>query len=143
MAAARKREEWSEVHEIERRWAWVAGIGGGIALIFGWYGFGKPFDAHDCGKVLQAVVLAIWIVAPPIWFWYEYFFLYQPIPETKKPSLDQFKHGQDQAAKIWLALVTVLLGLYFGKDLSRGESSAPVQPQQTQTAPTNFSPMIH
>jgi hypothetical protein len=81
--------------------------------------FGTRFNIHCHLKVAQAIVLSIWIVGPPIWFWYEYFHLYRPAPEPK-PDLDSFKYGQDQAAKIWLALVTLLLALYFGKDFTRG-----------------------
>lgn len=31
---------------------------------------------------------------------------------------DRFKYGQEVASKTWLALVTLLTGLYFGKDFS-------------------------
>ena len=98
------------------------------------WGFGKGFDPHDPVKVFQAVVLGIWVIVPPIWFWYEYFFLYSNA--TTKPGLDEFKHGQDQSSKIWLALVTLLLGLYFGKDLSRDSSPPPAPGKQTSAAST-------
>ena len=62
------------------------------------------------------VVLAAWIVLPPVWFWAEYFLVYRS-GHYPGESLDEFKYGQDQAARIWLALITALLGLYFGKDL--------------------------
>ena len=32
------------------------------------------------------------------------------------PDIDLFKYGQDVSSKIWLAVSTVLLALYFGKD---------------------------
>jgi hypothetical protein len=93
--------------------------------------FGKGFDVHNPVKVKQACVLPIWILAPPIWFWIEYFFVYGKEDATKdKPALEAFKYGQDQASKIWLALVTVLFGLYFGKDLIR--DSSPPSTQGTQ-----------
>jgi hypothetical protein len=85
--------------------------------------FGTRFNVHCPLKVAQAIVLSIWIVCPPIWFWYEYFHLYRPAPEPK-PDIENFKYGQDQAAKIWLALVTLLLALYFGKDFTRDSSDA-------------------
>jgi hypothetical protein len=97
-----------------------------LSVVFGlFWGFGKGFDPHDCVKVSQAIVLGIWVIAPPIWFWYEYFYLYPDTTYVPKPSLDEFKHGQEQSSKIWLALVTLLLGLYFGKDLTRESSPAP------------------
>ncbi len=101
------------------------------SLFLAKYEFGKGFDPHSKAKVLQAIVLSFWILAPPIWFWFEYFFLYKGSDSTTdKPALDDFKHGQDQASKIWLALVTLLLGLYFGKDLIR--DSSPNAAQGTQ-----------
>jgi hypothetical protein len=33
------------------------------------------------------------------------------------PDFDVFKHGQDVSAKIWIAVSSVLLVLYFGKDI--------------------------
>ncbi|HEX7158675.1 MAG TPA: hypothetical protein VF214_06660 [Edaphobacter sp.] len=116
-----KHPEWKSAR-------WVMGfVASGfmvVSILFGiWFGFGKGFDPRDWAKVAQAVVLGIWVIAPPIWFWYEYFFLYPDTNITPKPSLDEFKHGQEQASKIWLALVTLLLGLYFGKDLVRETSS--------------------
>ena len=49
------------------------------------------------------------------------FFLYSVIPENHytKPKFDPYKHGVDVASKIWLALVTVHVILYFGKDLGK------------------------
>ena len=85
-----------------------------IALLLGPFGFGDPLDSDHPVKVLQAVLLVIWIVGPPVWFWYEFFYLYKRANNPE--DWDRFKHGQDQSAKIWLALVTVLFGPYFGKD---------------------------
>jgi hypothetical protein len=84
-------------------------------------------------------VLGLWIMVPPIWFWYEYFFLYKDTI-TAKVELDAFKHGQDQSAKIWLALVTILAGLYFGKDLVREPSSGADKRQSSSSQPQSQSP---
>jgi len=76
----------------------------------------------ECGgvKVYQAIVLGAWTLLPPIWFWYEYFFLFRDaFPKANSDELDQFKYGQDFSSKIWLAAVSVLLILYFSKDLGR------------------------
>jgi hypothetical protein len=59
-----------------------------------------------------------------IWSWIEYFVLYDSEKPQLKPDSEKFNYGQDRTAKIWLALVTVLLGLYFGKDFAR-ESATP------------------
>ena len=63
------------------------------------------------------VFLLFWIAIPPAWFWLDYFGLYRYDPVVGKTDLDSFKYGQDVAARIWLALVTALTILYFGKDL--------------------------
>ena len=82
-------------------------------------GFAQKFDdKRNWVGYTQAIVLAAWIVLPPVCFWIEYFFVYRVHPYTGE-NRDDFKYGQDQAAKIWLALVTALLGLYFGKDFTR------------------------
>lgn len=103
--------------------AWLGGILGFIALALGLFGFGQPLDRKHPIKIVQAVMLVIWIIGPSIWFWYECFYLYKRT-QNQNRDWDGFKYGQDQSAKIWLALVTVLFGLYFGKDFIR-ETSKP------------------
>lgn len=90
-----------------------------FSLGFSFCEFGIAFSPTDTIKVWQAIVLSAWVIGPPIWFWAEYFFLYKPIPAgaAGKPSMDEYKHGVDVSSKIWLALVTALLALYFSKDL--------------------------
>lgn len=100
------------------------------SLIVGAWGLWEGFNPHRGIKVLQAILLGLWILLPPIWFWGEYFFLYQN-PTNGSVPFDEFKHGQEQSAKIWLALITVLAGLYFGKDLVR-ECPTP-SPQSSAT----------
>jgi len=65
----------------------------------------------------KMAMLIFWIAIPPVWFWLDYFGLYRYDPLPGKPDLDNFKYGQDIASKIWIALVTALTILYFGKDL--------------------------
>ena len=64
------------------------------------------------------LILTLWVVLPPVWFWYEYFFVYKPKPYAGE-DWDRFKYAQDQAEKIWLALLVALLGLYFGKEFTK------------------------
>jgi len=112
---------------------WISGLFGvvsiAIAFLHGFSGIGAKFDPTSRLKVTQAIFLCIWIVVPPVWFWFEYFFLYKeitpPAAPPLKPTMDEYKHGVDVSSKIWLALVTVLLGLYFGKDLARDSSPSP------------------
>jgi hypothetical protein len=119
------------------------------SLVLGCWGVWEGFDPHKCIKVAQAIVLGLWILLPPIWFWFEYFFLYKD-KTASGVELEAFRHGQDQSAKIWLALVTILAGLYFGKDLIRESSSGADKPQsassqqsqpQAQSVPVSGTPV--
>ena len=118
---------------------WTSAVLLVISLGLSFWGFGQGFDTKKLSKIVQAGLLGFWVLAPPIWFWYEYFFLYSsyaPVAPATKPLLEDFKHGQDQSAKIWLALVTLLFGLYFGKDLVRdAPPPAPACPQVTCVCP--------
>ena|SRR5437660_1200 len=67
----------------------------------------------------KAAVLVFWILAPPVWFWLEYFGVYR-YGANAKLNFEYYKHQQDISSKVWLALVTVLTILYFGKDLKGG-----------------------
>jgi hypothetical protein len=85
------------------------------SLGFAYCGFGCGFAKDDPVKVAQALVLCFWVLIPPMWFSLERW-------ERRKELKDdgefaRFKYNQDLASKIWLALVSVLLVLYFGKDL--------------------------
>jgi hypothetical protein len=94
--------------------AWVAGPCAVASLVFGWWRFGLESDERGLVKKTKALVLCAWILLPPIWFCYEFWRRDKPIPD-----FDYFKHAQDLASKIWLALVSVLLILYFRKDLGK------------------------
>jgi hypothetical protein len=69
--------------------------------------------------ILKSCILSAWVIGVPAWFALEYFYIYKKygIPESQGGSFDHFKHGQDVATKAWLAIITVLTGLYFGKDI--------------------------
>jgi hypothetical protein len=74
-------------------------------------------------RLWKVCLLAFWVIVPPLWFSYEYFYLYpQPGPrmtdEEKTRQLEEFVHGQENSSKVWIALVTALTGLYFGKQFS-------------------------
>jgi len=76
----------------------------------------------------KAIFLVPWIIVPPAWFCAEYFDVYKLKPvtaqvqteeykrqvEERRDHFEQFLHGQENAGKVWLAMVTVLGGLYVG-----------------------------
>jgi hypothetical protein len=60
----------------------------------------------------KEIILALWIVLPPAWFTLEYHFLYKR--HGLMDTLEEFKYGQEVAAKFWVAVSTVLSALYVG-----------------------------
>jgi hypothetical protein len=121
--------------EAQEHWKkWASAIGGLVSIGLAALGFMTPFDSHNPVKITQAFVLGFWLIAPPVWFWYEYHLLWKK-GNWAPQELDGFKYGQDQASKIWLALVTLLLVIYFGQGLMR-ENPPPCTSQQTSTSTT-------
>jgi hypothetical protein len=54
-----------------------------------------------------------WVIAPPIWFSFEYFILYKE--KGPNNAFESFKYGQDVSAKAWIAFVIVLTGIIENK----------------------------
>ncbi len=59
----------------------------------------------DKPKLLIALAL-VWSVIPPIWFWYEFYFLYRNNGNLEE--FDKFKYGQELSKAIWLGLGAAL-----------------------------------
>ena len=57
-----------------------------------------------------AACWAFWVLAPPIWFAFEYFVLFKHTPG----SFAALKYGQEQATKAWAAVVVVLASILLG-----------------------------
>src|SRR5580704_3464168 len=78
----------------QRKFFWVAIIGVIISILLACFtkgGLAEPFDPKRPIKVVQAIVLCIWLVAPPTWFWFDYFHIYLKIvDEKKKPTLESY-----------------------------------------------------
>jgi hypothetical protein len=98
---------------------WIASIVLAISPLLVPLGWGASLRDYNSGiKLLQVLVVAMWTVMPPIWFWYEYFYLRPKYPSPPAgPDFDEFKYGQDLASKIWIAATSTLLILYFWKDI--------------------------
>jgi len=105
----------------------MVACGAGILLVislilipFGW-GVSIADAVTHRVKILQVVVVGFWTLVPPIWFWFEYFWvrprLPSPPPAGKGPTFEEFKYGQDVSSKLWIAATSALLILYFWKDL--------------------------
>jgi hypothetical protein len=55
-------------------------------------------------KALLTGCWAFWVLAPPVWFAFEYFGLFKPT----SGSFAALKYGQEQATKAWAAVVVIL-----------------------------------
>jgi hypothetical protein len=102
---------------------WTVGGFGATALlgslVFACFGWGEKIEAGGV-KIYQAIALCTWTLLPPMWFWYEYTFLFpKAYPRADGDKLVSFKYQQDLSSRIWLAVVSVLVILYFWKDLGR------------------------
>ena len=61
----------------------------------------------------------MWVIAPPSWFFVEYYFVFDR--KEDPDALERFKVGQDIAQKFWAALLVLLAGIgYFQWHLSLG-----------------------
>jgi hypothetical protein len=68
----------------------------------------------------KAILILIWVLVPPMWFWFEYFGIWRYEDKRARQDRDEFQLGQELSTKIWLAAVTALGILYFGKDIKSG-----------------------
>ena len=61
----------------------------------------------------KRVILLAWLVAPPIFFYFEYFF---QTPLLTSDELSRFKDLQSLASGIWAGIAAALAIAYFKKD---------------------------
>lgn len=111
---------------VEKLAGTVAAICLAISLYVAWRGWGQPFDPHKMPwphiRILQACIVVTWIIIPPMWFWLDYFFIYlrnHKMGDEPPPDIDLFKYGHDISSKIWIAVSTALLALYFGSTFGK------------------------
>jgi hypothetical protein len=59
----------------------------------------------------KGLIVGIWVLVPPLWFWIEYHFLYRKLEGA---DFERFKYGQELSRNLWVAIAAVLLYLYLG-----------------------------
>jgi hypothetical protein len=106
------------------RTQWVVGSLGVLAIVasgvFAHWGWGVNIRDGGRTKLAQVIVVFLWTIVPPMWFWIEYNWLFKPAYSlADKDRFDGFKYQQDLSSKIWIAAVSGLLMLYFWKDIAR------------------------
>ena len=65
-------------------------------------------------KILSSFSVSTWVLLPPLWFFYEYFYYF---PKYGNPSagFERLKSVQDVSSKVWAAVAVVLAGIYSAK----------------------------
>jgi hypothetical protein len=105
------------------KWAsWVAGL-----LAIGCVTFTVAAALHYPfrSQPVSAALAALWAVGAPVWFWYEYYFIYRAEKGGLPDSFEHFKQGQQTAIAIWAGLAAVL-GAFAASDFSK-------EPRKSQT----------
>jgi hypothetical protein len=64
-------------------------------------------------RVIDAALIAFWVIVPPGWFWIEYFHVVPKMRNEDLPNVDRFKYGQDLSAKFWIAGSALLTAIYW------------------------------
>ena len=57
------------------------------------------------GIKLGKVLVAIWVIGPPVFFWFDWVIFCKSLPTSEK---EDAKHTHDLGRNIWLALVGIL-----------------------------------
>lgn len=63
-------------------------------------------------KDAKGAILAFWLVFPPLWFWFEYCFLFKG--QENQESLESFKYAHEVSRNLWIGISAALTLLYFG-----------------------------
>jgi len=102
---------------------WIIGVISAVALaaslFLAQYGWGAKLEDGSRIKKVQTIIVIAWTLAPPLWFWFEFYFLRDRAicgPLTTG-CWEEFKYGQEVSSRIWLATTSALLALYFWKDI--------------------------
>ena len=88
--------------------------------------------------VIVYILAALWGITQPLWFWYEYFYVYRVQGDIAE--FEKFKYGQQISVAIW-AGVTILLVAYSASDHFKNpaglaQTSVANPPAQSVTGPT-------
>jgi uncharacterized membrane protein len=74
-------------------------------------------------QAVAGSLAAAWLIGAPLWFWYEYFFIYRAVGGGQQDSFEFFKHGQQLAAAIWAGLAASL-GAFAASDYAQPVSDS-------------------
>ena len=63
-----------------------------------------------CLRLLGKIIVCFWVLAPPVWFWLEWWLLKDSIKTDDER--EKMIHLHDVSRNIWIALVAVLTALF-------------------------------
>lgn len=104
---------------------------------------------HLTGKAITAQealpYAAFWALAPPLWFWMEYHWLWQGSAAADDvDAFAQFAHSQECSRNLWAGLVGLLLAVYFSGALAGEGKPQPgtcSKPSPTTVMETGATPV--
>ena len=107
------RERPSPARDLKERNPWVRvlmvvlALGYIASLVLGAVFFANPYDQHSHWKLIPALILAFWILVPPMWFVAEYLLLFRRNPATDTAETPAAKEKPTRPrghGSHWLAL---------------------------------------
>lgn len=98
----------SKYHPLLFGTLFVIGFLATSAVIF----FGNSYFSCTVHKRLSQIVLALWGVGPPLWFFFEYFY-YFPKHGNPTAGFSSLKDAQEVTSKLWAATAALLTVFYF------------------------------
>lgn len=66
--------------------------------------------SSDASKSIKRLLISLWVVVPPIYFYLEWTWLYR---ENSEYPLEKFQYSQKLAKDVWLAITAILAAIYF------------------------------
>ena len=86
---------------------------------------GFKLQHHDTVKYFDLISYCTWTIIPPIWFLFEYVWVFPKAAKLDPAQLADLKYTQELASKIWgglVVLITALLYLKYGGNLLFGKT---------------------
>ena len=113
-----------------KRGYWICCAAGTLGAIVGILSLYFAHVGWKCRQVEMVYPwLVFWVIGTPVWFWFEYFFIYRRYGDPT--AFDSFKHGQQLSLAIWAALAFFLNGLVSAEHFKeRHDSNACCESQQ-------------
>ena len=92
---------------------WTSPVGRAVFTISIFLGFLSLFliwKYHDC-KELMLTIYGAWTIGPPVWFLYEYVWLFPERLRHDSVEFGDLKYVHELSGKIWAGLVVVMTAI--------------------------------